>query len=82
MHFAPDSRKQAHEVSEPTVSPVDARFSARHAHRPLCGRWLRDAGFVVGAKVRVHVEPGRLVLEVEPDAEPHTRAAPYQSVER
>jgi hypothetical protein len=30
----------------------------------LQGRWLDRAGFAVGADVRVHVEPGRLVLEV------------------
>jgi toxic protein SymE len=29
------------------------------------GRWLNEAGFAIGAKVRVHVRPGRLVLTVE-----------------
>lgn len=29
------------------------------------GRWLDAAGFAIGAKVRVRVRPGRLVLTVE-----------------
>lgn len=29
------------------------------------GRWLNAAGFAIGAKVRVRVRPGRLVLTVE-----------------
>lgn len=31
---------------------------------PLQGRWLEQAGFAIGAHVRVLVAPGRLVLEV------------------
>ena len=31
----------------------------------LKGRWLDAAGFAIGAKVRVRVRPGRLVLTVE-----------------
>ena len=36
----------------------------------LRGRWLAAAGFPVGARVVVRVEPGRIVLEPEgsPDA--------------
>jgi hypothetical protein len=30
----------------------------------LRGRWLAEAGFAVGAKIRVRVEPQRLILEV------------------
>jgi hypothetical protein len=30
----------------------------------LQGRWLDQAGFAIGAEVRVQAEPGRLVLEV------------------
>ena len=30
----------------------------------LQGRWLDRAGFTIGAKVRVLVSPGRLILEV------------------
>jgi len=34
----------------------------------LQGRWLDEAGFAIGAQVRVQVTPGRLVLEViEPE---------------
>jgi hypothetical protein len=34
----------------------------------LQGRWLDEAGFTIGAQVRVQVMPGRLVLEViEPE---------------
>jgi hypothetical protein len=29
------------------------------------GRWLNEAGFAIGAKVRVRVRPWRLVLTVE-----------------
>ncbi|MFO7594302.1 MAG: SymE family type I addiction module toxin [Pseudomonadota bacterium] len=29
------------------------------------GRWLNEAGFAIGAKVRVRVRPGRLVLTIE-----------------
>ena len=31
----------------------------------LLRRWLNEAGFAIGAKVRVQVKPGRLVLTVE-----------------
>lgn len=38
----------------------------------LRGRWLDQAGFAIGANVRVEVSSGRLVLEVlEPD---HTQS--------
>jgi hypothetical protein len=30
----------------------------------LQGRWLDQAGFAIGAEVRVEVTPGRLVIEV------------------
>jgi hypothetical protein len=30
----------------------------------LRGRWLDQAGFAIGANVRVKVSPGRLVVEV------------------
>lgn len=30
----------------------------------LQGRWLDEAGFTIGMRVGVRVEPGRLVLEV------------------
>ncbi|WP_428634000.1 SymE family type I addiction module toxin [Sedimenticola sp.] len=30
----------------------------------LKGRWLQAAGFTIGARVRVRVKPGRLVLTV------------------
>ena len=30
----------------------------------LQGRWLAEAGFAIGMRVGVRVEPGRLVLEV------------------
>lgn len=37
----------------------------------LQGRWLDQAGFAIGAQVRVQVTPGRLVLEViEPESAP------------
>jgi hypothetical protein len=32
----------------------------------LQGRWLERAGFYIGDKARIHVESGRLVIEVEP----------------
>ena len=31
------------------------------------GRWLEQAGFHVGDRIRVSVEPGRLVLTLEDD---------------
>jgi toxic protein SymE len=34
----------------------------------LRGRWLKQAGFDIGARVRVSIEAGRLVLEVEQPA--------------
>jgi hypothetical protein len=40
----------------------------------LQGRWLDQAGFVIGANVRVEVAAGRLVLEVvESDLQPEKR---------
>jgi hypothetical protein len=46
--------------------------SRKPPHRPLPdkpqlrlqGRWLDEAGFAIGMRVGVRVEPGRLVLEV------------------
>jgi Toxin SymE, type I toxin-antitoxin system len=35
----------------------------------LQGRWLHQAGFAIGAPVRVLVMPGRLMLEVDREAE-------------
>jgi hypothetical protein len=42
-------------------------FTPRPAPLPylrLRGRWLAETGFAVGAKIRVRVEPQRLILEV------------------
>ena len=33
----------------------------------LRDRWLQEAGFAVGARIRVRIEPQRLILEVEND---------------
>jgi hypothetical protein len=49
-------------------SPGDSR---KEPHRPLPsmptlrlqGRWMAEAGFVIGMRVGVQVMPGRLVLE-------------------
>jgi toxic protein SymE len=40
----------------------------------LQGRWLDQAGFAIGANVRVEVAAGRLVLEV---VEPHPQHAEH-----
>ncbi len=37
----------------------------------LQGRWLDQAGFAIGANVRVEVAAGRLVLEVVESNPPH-----------
>jgi len=42
---------------------------------------LEDAGFAVGAKIRVHIERQRLILEVEndpPSASPATSASVHE----
>ena len=36
-------------------------------HLRVQGRWMEQAGFHVGDRVRVIVEPGRLVLTLEDD---------------
>lgn len=46
--------------------------AAQHRHLPIApmpflrlrGRWLDQAGFTIGAPVRVEVSAGRLVVEV------------------
>ncbi len=57
-----------------TVSSAGAESCADQYPRPvldpmpflrLRGRWLQQAGFDIGARVRVSVSAGRLVLEVE-----------------
>jgi hypothetical protein len=54
----------------PTQSHVPLRMPSPMPFLRLQGRWLDRAGFTVGANVHVHVEPGRLVLEViDPQAE-------------
>lgn len=45
----------------------------------LQGRWLNQAGFAIGADVRVQVMPGRLVLEV---IEPEPASAAKCEVQR
>ena len=35
----------------------------------LRGRWLKQAGFDIGARVRVSIEAGKLVVEVEPPSQ-------------
>jgi hypothetical protein len=45
----------------------------------LQGRWLDEAGFAIGAQVRVQVTPGRLVLEV---IEPEPQSAAKCDVKR
>jgi hypothetical protein len=57
-----------------TVSSAGAESRAdQYPHRLLApmpflrlrGRWLKQAGFDIGARVRVSVEAGKLVLEIE-----------------
>ena len=40
------------------------------------GRWLEQAGFAVGAKIRVRVEHHRLILEVQDDPRREASVAP------
>lgn len=55
-----------------TVSSSHPESRAHHRHLPsapmpflrLRGRWLDQAGFAIGAPVRVEVSAGRLVVEV------------------
>lgn len=35
----------------------------------LSGRWLRELGFLVGKRIEVEAEPGRLVLRAAPAGE-------------
>lgn len=67
-----------------TVGSLPAPWPA-YAPRPdplpylrLRGRWLQDAGFAVGAKIRVRVESQRLILELEGDERPESPAAPLR----
>jgi hypothetical protein len=59
----PESRTR---TASPYVSSTPMPFLR------LQGRWLDQAGFVIGAQVRVEVDRGRLVVEVI-DAEPGQR---------
>ena len=55
-----------------TVSSSLPESRAAHRHLPITpmpflrlrGRWLDQAGFTIGAPVRVEVSAGRLVVEV------------------
>jgi hypothetical protein len=55
-----------------TVSSSLPESRAAHRHLPIApmpflrlrGRWLDQAGFPIGAPVRVEVSAGRLVVEV------------------
>jgi hypothetical protein len=61
---------------EPTCWPVDDAWVKTTPPAPflrLKGRWLDQAGFTIGSKVRVAVKPGRLVIETvseTPEPEP------------
>jgi hypothetical protein len=57
-----------------TVSAAGVQSTADEYPRPrldpmpslrLRGRWLKAAGFDIGARVRVSVEAGKLVVEIE-----------------
>jgi hypothetical protein len=52
----------------PTDGPRDGLGTATPAapFLRLKGRWLDEAGFSIGSKVRVDVAPGRLVIETVP----------------
>jgi Toxin SymE, type I toxin-antitoxin system len=56
----------------------------RHPRAPylrLKGRWLDQAGFPIGARVRVEASPGRLTIELEqelPERRPHLPRRPQQ----
>ena len=65
--YQPSERRfrNTRSISEKTRIPM--------SHLRLIGRWLDEAGFPIGAKVRVDVVPGRLTIEVLPDS-PEQRA--------
>lgn len=52
-------------VSEARRAPSFPRGLSLVPFLRLRGRWLAAAGFPVGARVVVRVEPGRLVIEPE-----------------
>ncbi len=61
-----------------TVSAAGVQSTADEYPRPwldpmpslrLRGRWLKQAGFDIGARVRVSVEAGKLVVEIEQPAQ-------------
>lgn len=74
-HERPDSMNSRRlTVSYTTPESRAARVRELLAPMPflrLQGRWLDQAGFAIGANVRVEVSNGRLVLEViEPERTP------------
>jgi hypothetical protein len=52
----------------PAVWPMHAPRPDPLPYLRLRGRWLKAAGFAVDTRIRVRVEPQRLILEVESDA--------------
>jgi hypothetical protein len=62
--------------SDPPESKIDKWLKRPRADPflPLKGRWLAEAGFSIGGKVRVAVSPARLVIEtvgLAPERLPH-----------
>ena len=57
-HDDPDPAAHSHPTSAPCLR--------------LAGKWLEKAGFTAGARVRVDVSQGRLVIEPVPESAGHT----------
>jgi hypothetical protein len=65
----------------PAVWPAYTPRPAPLPYLRLRGRWLEDAGFAVGTKIRVRIERQRLILEVEnepPSDSPVTSASVHE----
>ena len=58
-----------------TVSYLPAPWPDPLPYLRLRGRWLEQAGFAVGAQIRVRVEPHRLILEVIDEEPPEAPRA-------
>jgi Toxin SymE, type I toxin-antitoxin system len=64
-----------HRDPQEYVPPPDSRpISAPYLR--LAGKWLEKAGFTAGAKVRVDVSQGRLVIEPVPEFPERTPRLP------
>ena len=75
-----ESAPPAAEMPNPSAIKVETRrftigWMGHYPGFRIRGAWLEAAGFPAGARIRIHVSPGQLNIDVDPA--PPVRRCPY-----